>query len=149
MTHPIPPLYDPPDPTPAWSTHHTPTCPTPSPHHTTPAWPTLPLCDPPTKHDPPHPCMTHPTPAWPIPPQHDPPHPFVTDPTSVWPIPPLHDPPHPYWGLLSVDMQPYGCSLQNGSCHPGTHLFAYRNVLVTSLSGRFFGSLASEDNEHI
>ena len=93
MTHPIPPLYDPPDPTCAWPTppllapsHPTPAWSSPLQHDLpTPAWPTQPLCDLP------HPCMTHPTSAWPTPPLCDTPHPCMT--TS-----PLHDPPHLYWG---------------------------------------------------
>ena len=63
LTHPTPPLHDPPHP---FMTHLTP----PHPFMT---HPTPPLHDPPT---PPHPYMTHPTPSWPTPPLHDPPHPW-------------------------------------------------------------------------
>ena len=123
MTHPILPLYDPPDPHPCM-THFTPAWPTPplcdQPHpcmtHPTPVWSTPPL------YDPPHPCMIHPTPAWPTPPLCDQPHPCMNHPTPVWSTPSLYDPPHPCmthptpaWptpplmGPLLVDMHPYGC----------------------------------------
>ena len=90
MTHPILPLYDPPDSHPCMT-------------QPTPAWCTSPL------HDPPHPFVTNPTLVWPTPPLYDPPHPCMIQPIPAWPTPPLHDPPHPYWGPLTVDMQPYGC----------------------------------------
>ena len=81
MTHPTPPLHDPPHPTPTW-----PTPPHPYMRHLTP-----PLHDPPHPplHDPPHPTPTWhtpPTPTWHTPPLHDPP-------TPPYPTPPLHDPP--------------------------------------------------------
>ena len=95
LTHPTPPLHDPPHPTPLWPTHPNPT----PPLHDTPH-PTPPL------HDPPHPTPSWPTLPHPTPPLHDPPTP--PHPTLSWPTPPLHDPPHPtpplvhFWAQRSL-----------------------------------------------
>ena len=118
MTHPTPPLHDPPHP-PAWPTppHLYMTHPTHPPLHDppTPLYHTPPLHDPPTPpypwyifghkgaffhgllhyvFTPPHPYMTHPTP-----PLHDPPtppHPFMTTPPHPTP-PPVH-----FWAQRSL-----------------------------------------------
>ena len=99
LTHPTPPLHDPPHP---FMTHPTPPlhdAPTP-PHPTmmhptlpTPSWCTHPTHPYMTHPTPPHPFMTHPTPPHPF--MTHPPHPYMTHPTPLWPTPPLHDPPHP------------------------------------------------------
>ena len=106
MTHPTPPLYDTPHPTPTWPTptltlHDPPTPPQPCMTHPTPPlhgppypWPT------PTWPTPPHPCMTHPTPPLHDPPYPTPPHPCMTHPTPphpcmTHPTRHLHDPPYP------------------------------------------------------
>ena len=94
MTHPTPPLHDPPPPLPCM-TH--PPHPSPAwhtPPHPTPTWPTHPTSTWPT---PPHPCMTHPTPPHPCMTHPTPPHP-----TLAWPTPPqpLHDPPYPTPGTI-------------------------------------------------
>ena len=83
MTHPIPPLYDPPHPTPGWPTPPHTYIPTPSPHHPNPAWPTHPCITHPPLLDPAHPCMNHSLPAWPTQPLYDPLHPCMTHPTPI------------------------------------------------------------------
>ena len=116
MTHPTPPLYDTPHPTPTWPTHPTPALhntphptpplhgpPTPplhDPPHPTLAWPTLPHPTPPL-HDPPHPCMTHPTLPHP--------HPYMTHPTPPHPCMTHPTPPHPCMAHPTPPPPPHPC----------------------------------------